>query len=166
MNESKIIIIGANGYIGRHLAKLLQGNCADLKLYDLQPQPASGPTAPGSGSTDPEAAPFYAPLDILDKNTLAGIDWDVNAVFMMAGLTGTSAGFTQYETFINSNEIGLLNVLDQLRKNNSKARVVFPSSRLVYKGQKDRLLKEEDEKEFKTVYALNKFACENYLKMY
>ena len=33
------------------------------------------------------------------------------------------------------------------------------------KGQ-EKLLKETDEKEFKTIYAINKFACEQYLEMY
>jgi len=47
----------------------------------------------------------------------------------------------------------------------SRAKIIFPSTRLVYKG-KAGLLKEDSEKEFKTVYAVNKFACEQYLKMY
>jgi len=36
----------------------------------------------------------------------------------------------------------------------------------VYKGKRNKPLKEEDEKEFKTVYAMTKYACEEYLKMY
>ncbi|MCP4151748.1 MAG: NAD(P)-dependent oxidoreductase [bacterium] len=155
MNETKIIILGANGYIGRHLAKLLHEDGISMKLYDIQPE-----------SADPETADYYAPLDILDKNAMAKIDWEVNRIFVMSGKTGTTVGFKQYEEFIAVNEIGILNLLDILKKTGSKARIIFPSSRLVYKGQRNRHIKEEDEKEFKTVYALNKYASENYLKMY
>jgi UDP-glucose 4-epimerase len=36
----------------------------------------------------------------------------------------------------------------------------------VYRGRKDTLLKEVDEKECKTIYAINKLACETYLRIY
>ena len=52
-----------------------------------------------------------------------------------------------------------------MRKAKSTAKIVFPSTRLVYKG-KDEPLLENDTKEFKTIYSINKYACEQYLKMY
>lgn len=52
-----------------------------------------------------------------------------------------------------------------MRKTGSSAKLVFPSTRLVYRGNEEPL-KEDAEKEFKTVYAMNKYACEQYLKMY
>ena len=84
---------------------------------------------------------------------------------MFAGLTGTYAGFDAYEKYININEISLLNLLDAIRKSDYRPKVVFPSTRLVYKGY-DRSLKEDDEKESKTIYAANKLACEGYLQAY
>ena len=44
-------------------------------------------------------------------------------------------------------------------------KVIFPSSRLVYKGS-DMPLAEDAPKEAKTVYAANKIACELYLEAY
>jgi UDP-glucose 4-epimerase len=155
MNQPKVLIIGSNGYIGKHLAKFLYEEGIPLRLCDVQPEPL-----------EPEMEPFYTSLDVLDKEALTKINLDVDGVFLFSGLTGTSVGFRKYEEFITVNEVGLLNVLDRLKETQSKARVIFPSSRLVYKGQKGRKLKEDDEKEFKTIYALNKFACENYLKIY
>lgn len=154
MNKS-IIIIGSNGYIGRHLAKVLADEEYRLKLYDVQP-----------GPLDKEMGAWYKSLDILDKEALAELEVDADAIFVFSGLTGTSVGFKRYEEFINTNEVGLLNILDLLKARGSHARVVFPSSRLVYRGVKGGKLKEDDAKEFKTVYAMNKFACENYLEMY
>jgi len=62
--------------------------------------------------------------------------------------------------------LSLLNLLSVHKSTGSKARIIFPSTRLVYKGQKGIPLQEEAEKEFKTVYAINKFACEKYLSMW
>ena len=84
---------------------------------------------------------------------------------MFAGLTGTYAGFDKYEVFNSVNEIGLLNLLDAVRNSPYRPKVIFPSTRLVYKGV-DRPLKETDEKDTKTVYAVNKMACEGLLKAY
>jgi len=151
--KKSALIIGSNGYIGRHLAKVLHDDGFRLTLCDVQ-----------AGALDGEMGAFYSPLDLLDRESLNRLDFDVDVVFLFAGLTGTSVGFKRYEDFINVNEVGLLNVLDRLKE--SRVRVVFPSSRLVYKGRKGGTLKEGDEKEFKTVYALNKFACEQYLEMY
>ena len=153
MRKKSALIIGSNGYIGRHLAKVLHDDGIRLTLGDVQAEALDG-----------EMGAFYRPLDLLDRESLNRLDFDVDVVFFFAGLTGTSVGFKRYEDFINVNEVGILNVLDRLKE--SSARVVFPSSRLVYRGVENRALKEDDEKEFKTVYALNKFASEQYLEMY
>ena len=73
--------------------------------------------------------------------------------------------FEQYETFVEINELILLKIIEAYRLNNGTGRLIFPSTRLVYKGR-DGLLKEDAEKEFKTIYAINKYSCENYLWMY
>lgn len=84
---------------------------------------------------------------------------------MFAGKTGTKIGFDCYDEYISSNEISLINLLDAIRKSSYRPRVIFPSSRLIYKG-KEKPLIEEDEKEAKTIYAVNKLACENILYAY
>ena len=58
-----------------------------------------------------------------------------------------------------------MNLLDVIRKSEYRPKIIFPSTRLVYKGY-DKPLKEEDEKESKTIYAANKLACEGYLQAY
>jgi len=83
----------------------------------------------------------------------------------MSGITGTHKGFSDYREFIETNEIGLLNLLTYIKNTNPNIRVIFPSSRLVYRGF-DRPLKEEDEKDAKTIYAVNKLASELLLKIY
>ena len=149
-----ISIVGANSYIARNLAGFIGQKCPDIKLhlYDREDSHRDGLTC-------------YTPVNLLDKDSVEKIDTDVDALILFVGKTGTMAGFDDYDTFIDINEKSLLNVLDLMRKRSSKAKIIFPSSRLVYKGE-DRPLAESDAKEFKTVYAMNKFACENYLAMY
>lgn len=145
----KIAIIGTNGYIGKHLVFYLQRMGMTPMCYDIQKEEHEN----------------YKKVDLTYKESVATIDLNVDYIFMFAGLTGTYAGFDKYETYNAINEIGLLNLLDSIRKSEYRPKVIFPSTRLVYKGV-DKALKEGDEKETKTIYAVNKLACEGLLQAY
>ena len=145
----KVAIIGANGYIGRHLAFYLHQMGISPICYDIQD----------------EMRENYKKVDLTNKASMKDIDLNVDYIFMFAGLTGTYAGFDKYETYVNINEIGLLNLLDAIRNLEHKPKIIFPSTRLVYKGV-DKPLKEDDEKETRTLYAINKLACEGILYAY
>lgn len=147
----KIGVIGANGYIGKHIVSYLQ------RYYDVNVD-----------SYDIVAEcdlPNYHKVDLTDKKSIKGLNLDLDYIFMFAGLTGTYNGFNEYEKFISINELGLLNLLDAIKNSEYRPKVIFPSTRLVYKGI-DKSLKEDDLKECKTIYAANKLACEGYLQAY
>ena len=147
----KIGVIGANGYIGKHIVSYLQ------RYYDVNVD-----------SYDIVAEcnlPNYHKVDLTDKESIKGLNLDLDYIFMFAGLTGTYNGFNEYEKFISINELGLLNLLDAIKNSEYRSKVIFPSTRLVYKGV-DKSLKEDDLKECKTIYAANKLACEGYLQAY
>lgn len=147
----KIAIIGANSYIARNFIFSL--NCdEDLFLYDIQ-----------DNHTDRRSN--YTSIDITKKESIKKINFDCDYIYIFTGKTGTSAGFVQYDSFIDINEKGLLNILTEYVNQKSKAKIIFPSTRLVYKGSENPL-DENSEKEFKTIYAINKYTCEQYLKMY
>ena len=86
--------------------------------------------------------------------------------FFLAGLTGTAISRETNRNFIEANEIGLLNFLEFCRSEKLKTKLIFPSSRLVYAGKKNSYLNEGHGKKFNTIYAVTKFACEQYLKIY
>lgn len=149
----KIGIIGANSYIARHIIlKLKEMNDNEMQLYDYQDQHWDGELN-------------YKRCNILNEDEIEQIDFSCDVIFIFTGVTGTKLGFTEYRKFIEVNEIGLLNILNSYVKKSSKAKLIFPSTRLVYKGQ-DHALSEHAEMEFNTIYAMNKYACENYLKMF
>ena len=153
----KIIILGSNGYVGRHVVHVLHEKTnAKLFLFDVH-------------QTSFTYRSEYRQLDLTNelnedvKQCFASADF----IYMFSGLTGTHVSVEEYKTFVEVNELGLLKILDCLKKSaGSKAKIIFPSTRLVYKGIKNTPIKEEDEKEFKTIYAINKYACEQYLEIY
>ena len=147
----KIGVIGANGYIGKHIVSYLQRHYdVNVDSYDIVAE------------CD---LPNYHKVDLTDKESIKGLYLDLDYIFMFAGLTGTYNGFNEYQKFISINELGLLNLLDAIKNSEYRPKVIFPSTRLVYKGV-DKSLKEDDLKECKTIYAANKLACEGYLQAY
>lgn len=150
MNQIRCSIIGGKGYIGKHIEFFLKQRGISPMVYDVL------------NSNDDSN---YRKIDLTKPASVKEIDLNVDYVFMFAGLTGTYAGFDNYQKYITINEMTLLNLLDAIRKSDYRPKVIFPSTRLVYKGY-DKPLKEEDEKESKTIYAANKIACEGYLQAY
>lgn len=143
----KCAIIGAAGYIGKHLSYYMKNLGVSIELYDIVDSLS------------------YTNIDLTSKESISKINLDVDYIVLLSGLTGTYDGFDKYEKFIEVNELGLLNLLDTIRKSPYRPKIVFPSTRLVYKGN-DKPLKEDDIKETKTIYAVNKLACEGLLEAY
>lgn len=145
----KVAIIGGRGYIGKHLEYYLKQRGITAMVYDMYD----------------DASFNYKKIDITNQASISEIDMNVDYIFMFAGLTGTYMGFDQYQRYNNINELGLLNLLNAIRNSPYRPKVIFPSTRLVYKGM-DKPLRETDEKETKTIYAVNKLACEGILQAY
>ena len=148
--KMKCAVIGSEGYIGKHIVSYLADKYSiQAFCYDVLDT----------------LAPNYKKVDLIKREEIDLINFDVDYIFDFAGLTGTYAGFDSYDRYIDINERGLLNLLDAIRHSEYRPKVIFPSTRLVYKGV-DKALKEDDEKDCKTIYAANKIACEGYLKAY
>lgn len=150
----KIAVIGANSYIARNLIHYLAKSkpVVEMRLY-------------GRADKQVDGAESYRCIDILDEVSIRNIDLDCDVVFMFVGKTGTANGFDNCKSFVEINELALLNLLNEYRRQDSQARIVFPSTRLVYRGA-DKPLKEDAEKETKSIYACIKLACERYLALY
>ena len=154
IDMKRVAVLGANGYIARNLTYVLNRDYPECKvdLYGIEPDQVDG-------------FQNYTVVDMTDKESIKKIGLSCDVVFMMVGRTGSANGFDEYDSFIDINQRTLLNLLSEYRRQNSKARIVFPSTRLVYKGSPIPQT-EDAEKEFKTVYAINKYACEQYLEQY
>lgn len=149
----KAVIIGVNGYLGRNLYQFLMSKEVEVVGVDISENPV-------------DSSIRYQKADITKINEISGVDLMVDVVYLFSGLTGTWEGFHSYSNFVDVNEKGLLNLLTVHNQQMSRARIVFPSTRLVYKGVTDKYLNENDETHPKTIYALNKLSCENILNIY
>ncbi|PJA07417.1 MAG: NAD(P)-dependent oxidoreductase [Flavobacteriales bacterium CG_4_10_14_0_2_um_filter_32_8] len=148
----KAIVFGANGYLGRHIAYYLTQQKINFIPTDLAEQ-----------SIDNYLN--YTSIDITKPEEMHQINYEVDCVFMFAGLTGSTNTPEMEKKYTKVNEQGLMNVLNCC-KGIKNLRLIFPSTRLVYQGIKNTPLKENSAKETKTIYAKNKLACEKILADY
>ena len=95
----KCAVIGSKGYIGKHLVFYLKKLGWKVEGYDVFECQEEG----------------YTQCNLTQKEEIQKINLNVDYVFMFAGLTGTYVGFDKYETYVNVNEIGLLNLLNAIR---------------------------------------------------
>lgn len=148
------VVLGANSYIARNFVyKLINSyNCTSYKLY---------------GKDDGQLDGFapYQKVNILNKDDVKNIDLNCKYIFMFVGKTGSADGFENYIDSININQIALLNILNQYVKQKSQAKIIFLSTRLIY-GNSSELYKEDFVPVLKSIYAVNKYACEKYLNIY
>ena len=139
----KCIVFGSNGYLGANLVSYLEEN-GNVVNQGIQNNPR---------------------IDVRNTDSISNINWDVDCVFFMAGRTGTIDSFKSYQDFLIDNQLILLNVLDSISKSSFKPKIIFPSTRTVYKGS-DQPLTIDSKLESKTLYAANKIACEQILYAY
>lgn len=150
----KAIFFGCNGYLGSHIASDLKTKGYSISGFDIHDKSVIN-------SLD-----SYNKIDISKIEDLKQIDFNVDFIYYFSGITGTHISLEKFDQFIDVNEKGLLNLLTCIKEQKALPKVIFPSTRLIYKGVENTPLLEDSEKEFKTIYALNKFHNEECLKLF
>ncbi|MEG1151209.1 MAG: hypothetical protein RSC93_04945 [Erysipelotrichaceae bacterium] len=116
-------IIGANSFLARNYYKyLIEYKHIDIQniyLYDINDEHLD------NGYN-------YQKIDFFDKISIEYVNFNCDYLYIFSGKTGTVKGFEEYKSYIEINEILLLNILDIYCKKKSKAKIVYPSTRLVY----------------------------------
>lgn len=150
---NKILITGANGYVGSHLSQSLIDLGKDVRLTDI-------------AATSILSYPNYIQVDFRNEGSIRSVISDVDTIYFFTGRTGNSReGFEEPSSFIEGNVITLVNLLKVVKDMEKKPRIIFPSTRLLYEG-KEGLITEDSAMNPKSVYSINKMACEQYLKIY
>lgn len=152
----KITIIGANSFLAKNFYQFVFKSEIEMEiyLYDIQ------------DSFYINTCFEYKQIDFSDENELEVINYTVDAIYIFLGLTGTVKSLSDYKQYIHVNEEILLNILESYRKSRSKAKLIYPSTRLIYKGNTGKKVRECDTLEFKSVYSVTKFSAEKYIEMY
>lgn len=147
----KITIIGANSNIARNFI-FVNKNKHEIYTYDYQ-------------DTHQDGIANYTKVNLNNSDDINQINFDVDVVYFFTGLTGNLGDTTKTNDSITINQLFLVNVLDRMVELGFTGKIIFPSTRLVYKGN-DLALKEDSEIELKTSYAISKYSCEKILEMY
>ncbi len=152
----KIAIIGSESFLAQNIIKYFDtyhSGLFEVACYDFKKQ-------------EDARSINYKQIDFSSPQSVSNIDFNVDTVLFFTGRTGTVNGFKDYESFVTVNEIYLLRVLDEYVKQESKARFIYPGSRLVFKANEKDSINESSARELKSIYAVNKQASENYLNLY
>lgn len=147
----KILVTGANGFIGTNLTKRLLKDGHDVIGLD------------NFSATNPRQDLPIEEGNVADFWTVEGLVKEVDVVFHLAAQTMALSTSHQYED-METNIGGTLNVLLCARKYGVK--VVYTSSSAVYGNGSNPPFKETSPTQLLTPYAASKYAAEGYCQVF
>lgn len=151
----KILIIGANGFVGKYLAKEFEQDGYEVITADISDE----------SKLEPEFE--YHVVDILDKTQLEEIISKTNPDFLvnLAAISSVGASWNIPEKTMEVNVVGTLNILETARRIIPKCKILLIGSSEEYES-KDEPLKESDTLDANNPYGISKIAQENFAKLY
>ena len=147
----KILVTGANGFVGNHLVR-------ELSTNDYEVMGVGGP----QGSTNKsEHITTYLTIDLTDKAAVQKIDFsEVTGVIHLAGLAAVGPSFDNPLQYINTN-IGIeINLFETAMRQNAKPRFLIISSGSLYDPKAKLPLTETSQVIPNSPYAVSKLGQE------
>lgn len=148
----RIGIFGSNGYLGSNISKQFSFS-KNIEVFNFDIHAKSKYELNN-----------YQRIDITKKADFTKITQNLDFIFLFSAITGSLQSFDNSENMFRVNILGLINVLDFIKGKNTT--LVFPSTRLVYKGKEDLYIDEDSEKYPLTPYAISKFSGEQLIMSY
>jgi len=149
-----IKLIGGNGFIGSRVYEYLKDKNYNVEIIDVQDSYTKNEYKKCDIVTEPEK------LEQLLKNA--------DVVYMLAAISEATKNTENPKLAINTNILGLHNVLDACLKNNVK-RIVFSSTSWVYSDCKEEIVDENtvlNVNAGSSIYTTTKIAGEMLIKSY
>jgi len=153
----KILITGANGFVGNHLSKELKS--ASYRLIGLGGEIGS--------SQKPEGVDEYLVVDLLDKEKVDKIDfYGVDGIIHLAGLAAVGPSFENPMKYIDGN-VGIeVNLFEACKKQNIKPKFIIVSSGTIYSPKNVMPLNEQSSILPNSPYAVSKMGQEEMALYY
>lgn len=152
---NKVLIIGANGFVGNHLIKEYLNYDYEVIASDVQDNlrynyPVS-----------------YEKVNILEKERIDEVikKWQPDYLINLAAISSVGASWNIPAKTFEVNVVGTINILESIREYDQSCRILLIGSSEEY-VQKNRPLKETDELNANNPYGVSKIAQENIAKMY
>lgn len=163
VRDAEILITGGAGFIGSNLAKDLVKKGAKVTVLDAMIMPYGGNQF---NLSDIQNNITFVEGDIRSKSTIKKLTKGKDFIFHLAGQTGRVISMKSPKFDYAINAQGTLNILDSVRKQKKKSKVIFSSSRGVI-GEPLYLPVDEKHPTFpRDMYGAHKLAAEHYLQMY
>jgi UDP-glucose 4-epimerase len=150
MSKSKILLVGGNGYLGRHLANILSQSC-DLFIT----------------GTKQSELPNYFTLDFDNKDSFSALaGHNFNLIIILASkITGIGSLNLSNED-IHTNAFAYARFLQFISENKLTDKIVYISSMTVYGADNSSPVHEEANIAPLSVYGLSKQLAENITSFY
>jgi UDP-glucose 4-epimerase len=153
--ERPVLVLGAAGFLGRHLSRVLDGCGARLTLTATTPHSFAHLLAPSERVS-------HLVCDVREADSVEAAVRGQEVVFNLAGRSGSVASTEHPAIDAQVNLLGALAVLEAVRLQAPRAKVVFPGSRLEY-GRVERLPVPEDAPLLPlNPYGVHKLAAEHH----
>lgn len=120
MSDRVLVVTGANGFVGAHVARLAAEAGADVWAVAREDEPR------------PELAPYAARYFRADLAEEWPVPAGATAVVHLAGLAAVSASFDQPQRYLSVNSAIMTNMSEALRTESAGPRVVVVSTGAVY----------------------------------
>ncbi|MBN2325900.1 MAG: GDP-mannose 4,6-dehydratase [Candidatus Omnitrophica bacterium] len=162
--ESKILVTGAGGFIGSHLAEKLASlspGVTALIHYDSRPHWGNLEYAPGGvkRSLNVEAG------DITDPHFMRHIVQDKDIVFHLAALIAIPYSYVAPSAYFHTNVLGTLNLLEACRRENV-ARLICTSTSECYGTALTVPISEEHPLQAQSPYSASKIGADKAVESY
>jgi UDP-glucose 4-epimerase len=159
-SEKRVLVTGGLGFMGFNLVRALQSAGAQLSLLSR-----SWPPRPGSIESIFGGVTFFKG-DIRDAAVVDEAVAGCDVIFHLAGKSGPAASNASPLEDLDVNSRGMLTLLESCRRLAPSAKIVFPSSRLVYGPNTELPATEAAPTAPLSVYGIHKRAAEEYLLLY
>lgn len=157
-NRSRVLVTGADGFIGSHLTEALVRTGVDVRAFCLY---NSNGSAGWLDQSDPDvrASIEFVLGDIRDPQLVEDSLSDVDVVFHLAALIAIPYSYLAPMSFVETNVVGTLNVLEAAKKK-GVGRVVHTSTSEVYGTPETVPIKEEHPLRGQSPYSASKIGAD------
>jgi UDP-glucose 4-epimerase len=162
-SSKKILITGGLGFIGSNLAHSLVGIGAKVFIIDNL-NPLYGGNKYNIKDIEKDVVVMID--DIRNNETLLPVIKDVDIIFHLAAQVSYIDSLNFPFEDLDLSARATLNILELCRKYNSKAKIIFTSSRMVLGKVEEKAVTELSPTNPLSLYGIHKLTSEKYLRMY
>ena len=160
----KVLVTGADGFIGSHLTERLVSLGADVRAFCLYNSNGSYGWLDGATKETRDAVEFMLG-DIRDARHMERACDGVDTVFHLAALIAIPYSYVAPESFVDTNIKGTLNVLEAVKRAGCR-RMVNTSTSEVYGTPEDVPIRETHPLQGQSPYSATKIAADKLCEAY